>query len=190
MDRRSRLERDFFLYQIMVGDCPRCGSSNTHDCQAPNFVPSPFGSPEQIVKMGSECWVARELDDLTLGHCDDCGYLWCLECGSPVSIDEKVCGHWEVCGECSEENGYLTLDEIIEKVCTECEYWDDGCQLDGPLGCETILEYECPYEIAISECPTIIMWKEKVEEQTKRVRIFACARPLEGLHSTCTFRRR
>ena len=158
-DWSSKFERDLFVSRIMVGDCPRCGSSNTHDCQAPYFDPYPFNSPGMIVKMGSECWAARELDP-TIGHCDDCDYLWCIECGSQLSIDEKECGHWWVCDECSEEHGYMTLDEILVKVCPRCERWDDGCLLDDPILCDEAWEYRCPYEVDISECLTIRRWKE------------------------------
>jgi len=122
----SRLERDFFISRIMVGDCPRCGGINTHDCDASEFDPLTTGSPENVFETGSECWAVRELDDPTIGHCDDCDYLWCIECGSQISVDERVCGHWAMCDECSSENGYMTLGEILEKVCPKCEHWDDA----------------------------------------------------------------
>ena len=46
-----------FVNRIMVGDCPKCGSSNTGDCE---------GDPE--------------IEDPTLGRCLDCGQFWCLDC--------------------------------------------------------------------------------------------------------------
>lgn len=158
-DRDSMLEKDFFISRIMVGDCPRCGSINTHDCGASDFDPLTIDSPENVFEKGSECWAVGELDDPTIGHCDDCDYLWCIECGSQISVDERVCGHWAICDECSSENGYMTLDEILEKVCPKCEHWDDVCLLDDPLLCDEVWEYKCPYEIDISECPTIRKWK-------------------------------
>ena len=46
-----------FVNRIMVGDCPKCGSSNTGDCE---------GDPE----IGDPC----------IGRCFDCGQLWCCDC--------------------------------------------------------------------------------------------------------------
>ena len=167
MDIKERLERDFFIFQVMVGNCPRCGSSNTHDCEAPHFAPNSnppltdlesTGSVNEIIKLGSECGVAREIDDNTIGHCDDCDFLWCLECGSQLTVDKLVkfplCGHWVVCGKCSEENHYLDGDEIREILCPKCEHWDDGCQNEG----DCIYNVQCPYGGRVSECPTIIKW--------------------------------
>ncbi len=168
--RDLRLERDFFISQIMVGDCPKCGSKNTHDCEGPDFYLD-SNSPKQVVKTGSECGVARELEDPTIGHCDSCDHLWCIECGSMLAIDDKACGHWAVCEECSKENGYMTPDETVEKICPHCEHWKDGCQLEDPSECDKTLEYECPHQEDISECPTVIEWRHgtKNEEDQDRV---------------------
>ncbi|MFW5923247.1 MAG: hypothetical protein ACOCSQ_02570 [Planctomycetota bacterium] len=68
---------------IMVGDCPKCESTNTSDCESD-----------------------QNLADPTLAQCLDCGYLWCTECGMPVDRDDPECGHWEVCQGC-EENGEM-----------------------------------------------------------------------------------
>lgn len=47
-DRERRLERNFFTSQMMVWNCPRCESPNTHDCQGPDFyIDSTF--PKQVV---------------------------------------------------------------------------------------------------------------------------------------------
>jgi len=131
--REKRLERDSFTFGIMVGDCPNCGSFNTHDCEAPNYHLDLEGEP---MKMGSECGIARELNDPTVGHCDDCNYLWCLECGSELSIDKLLCGHWAICSDC----------EISEEV-RDCE----GNVIEDA--------YTCPHEFAVSKCPRIVEWK-------------------------------
>ena len=152
---KEELERKYFISQILVGECPACGSDNTHDCSKSEYVPSDPRIKKGIMSVGSDCPVAQKLDDLSIGHCDDCNHIWCLECGSRLSIDEPLCEHWAVCGICWHERGYLTLDEIMEKVCAKCEYWKDGCRLENPSECEKTKPYECPYEADISECPKI-----------------------------------
>lgn len=140
---KEDLERIEFIREIMVGDCPNCGSPNTHDC----------------LREGSDCEMAKNFDDPTIGHCDDCGYLWCLECGSELTVDDPVCGHWEVCEACWEERSYLGLDEIMEKICKKCEHWNDGRQMAREnifMECERIKPYQCPYEGRISECLRIL----------------------------------
>jgi hypothetical protein len=70
-----------FLSEMFIGDCPDCGSRATGDC-------------------------AREPDikDVTVGICRDCGYLWCTECGRPVTW-ELPCEHWAICEKCPEADG-------------------------------------------------------------------------------------
>jgi len=68
-----------FLREVFVGDCPSCEGRSTTDCDD----------------------VAGILD-VTVGLCRDCGYTWCLECGA-ATPPGGPCGHWEVCGECTEE---------------------------------------------------------------------------------------
>jgi hypothetical protein len=65
-----------FISAVMVGECPECGSTNTVDC-------------DEI----------QGIEDATLGLCRNCGYFWCLECGSHLTSG-IVCGHWAVCEEC------------------------------------------------------------------------------------------
>jgi len=65
------------LNEIFVGECPKCGSRDTRDCEA---VP--------------------EVEDITLGLCNKCGYLWCTECGRPVAKG-STCEHWEICDKCT-----------------------------------------------------------------------------------------
>jgi len=67
-----------FLSEMFIGDCPHCGSGATGDC-------------------------AREpdIEDVTVGMCLDCGYLWCAECGRLVTWD-LPCEHWAICEKCPE----------------------------------------------------------------------------------------
>jgi RNA polymerase subunit RPABC4/transcription elongation factor Spt4 len=46
-----------FVNRLLVGQCPRCGSSETSDCE---------GDPD--------------VDDICVGRCLECGQLWCLDC--------------------------------------------------------------------------------------------------------------
>jgi hypothetical protein len=59
------------ISEMMVGNCPKCGSPNTHDCE---------GSGE----FASECEVAKIVDDTCLAHCEVCGATWCLICNKLV----------------------------------------------------------------------------------------------------------
>lgn len=47
-----------FVNQLMVGDCPKCGSSKTGDCE---------NDPD--------------IDDPCVARCLECGQLWCPDCG-------------------------------------------------------------------------------------------------------------
>lgn len=68
-----------FIDMVIVGDCPSCRSGNTS-----------LGKDQEGV------------DDPTVGVCEDCGYTWCLECGSGLA-PEEICGHWGICAQCFEE---------------------------------------------------------------------------------------
>lgn len=64
-----------FVNQIMVGDCPTCGSSNTDDCE---------DDPD--------------IDDISLGRCFDCGQVWCPDCGELFKKKQSIdhdCPAWE-----------------------------------------------------------------------------------------------
>ncbi len=69
----------------MVGDCPKCGSSKTRDCED-----SPLG-------------------DSCVGICLDCAVLWCLECGQVFEEGIRCCDHWPICEACK------FIDENKEK---------------------------------------------------------------------------
>ena len=63
----SRTGEDF-INRVMVGDCPKCGSSETSDCD---------GDPE--------------IEDICVGRCFRCGLLWCLDCGQLFEQGQKHC---------------------------------------------------------------------------------------------------
>lgn len=64
-----------FVNRIMVGDCPKCGSTNTADCE---------NDPE--------------IDDPCVARCFECRQLWCPDCGELFTDDKFVdhdCPAWE-----------------------------------------------------------------------------------------------
>ena len=69
---------DQFVRAILVGDCPRCASDETAMPKGPD---------------GEE--------DLTVGVCKVCGYVWCLECEHELTPGTS-CGHWDICETCEE----------------------------------------------------------------------------------------
>lgn len=134
----EELERNEFIDSIMVGPCPKCGNENTYDC-------------------GS----TPPLKDETIGHCLNCETYWCIECGyvfkaksKGIYLTEKLgeCPHWQFCGGCSKKKGYLDLDEFMDKICSKCEYYKEGCQLEDPTECEKEEGVVCPYRANVSEC--------------------------------------
>lgn len=91
-----------FIASVMVGQCPRCGSSNVDDCEND-----------------------RAINDICVGQCFDCDFLWCLECGEPLHRDSPHCPHWSVCEQCEEgqkEFGCETPPWECEKI----EAWKRG----------------------------------------------------------------
>ena len=68
-----------------------------------SLIPPPF--KPSITKMGSSCPVARRLDAVDIGHCDECGCVWCLNCERiiitsklPVNeLEEMVSRHYKEC---------------------------------------------------------------------------------------------
>jgi hypothetical protein len=57
-----------FADRIFVGDCPKCGSQDTGNCEAD-----------------------PEIEDLLVGRCYHCGQLWCTECRKLLSRDAPSC---------------------------------------------------------------------------------------------------
>lgn len=98
-----------FLSEIMVGDCPECGSSDTSDCDGIEGV-----------------------EDPTLGLCKNCGYFWCIECGSQL-VSNFNCEHWEICEKCEEakdEFGFCGL------MAGECEHINEWLNKDSSIKSE------------------------------------------------------
>jgi len=128
------LERDIFVQAAMNMACPECSSKNAQDCKN-----NPL------------------LEDETIGHCLDCGIYWCLDCGYIFELVEEgmECPHWEICGDCSDEHGYLDQLEFMETICSTCEHYDDGCQLEDTLRCNKRGQLLCPYEGDVSNCPQV-----------------------------------
>jgi hypothetical protein len=69
-----------FVNRIFVGDCPKCGSSETGDCE---------NDPE--------------IDNLLVGRCYKCGQLWCTECLTLLKQDLPSCACWDEDDEFDEE---------------------------------------------------------------------------------------
>ena len=109
---------------FLVGRCPMCGNLTAHDCKASHYVLNDHILPKEIVKEKSRCQVALEIDDISVGHCDHCDYLWCLECLTQLNVDEGVCLHWEVCAVCNEERGSNKGEEGDNAHDVECPYRD------------------------------------------------------------------
>ena len=105
----EKIERDAFTSSMLVGNCPNCGSINTHDCKSLEKIPPMeiHGIKFPPMEIGSDCPIALKLDDPTVGHCDTCGYLWCLECGKELSEDQPICGHWEFAMNVEELTNFL-----------------------------------------------------------------------------------
>lgn len=60
-----------FVNLIMTGSCPRCGSSQTGDCE---------NDPE--------------INEILVARCYDCGQFWCTECGKLLERDALFCNCW------------------------------------------------------------------------------------------------
>jgi hypothetical protein len=61
-----------FVNQIFVGNCPKCNSANTGDCE---------NDPE--------------INDLLVGRCYDCGQLFCTECSKLLDAKAPTCDCWD-----------------------------------------------------------------------------------------------
>jgi hypothetical protein len=106
---RSGSEEEF-ISEIFVGECPKCGSRKTKDCDED-----------------------PEIDDVTVGLCKACGYLWCTECGRPVTKG-VTCEHWAICEECMGDD-----DEF------------DDCGIPS-WECDKISVFEEPVEEELLSC--------------------------------------
>jgi len=71
--------------RMEIGICPKCGNKNTHSCEKLEYV-----SASDDVK-DKNCQFALKLDDVTIGHCDVCSQIWCLECGKKISLGNLSC---------------------------------------------------------------------------------------------------
>ena len=61
-----------FADRLLVGDCPKCGSAKTVNCEAD-----------------------PEIGELLMGRCYGCGHLWCTECGRPMKAGSLFCECWD-----------------------------------------------------------------------------------------------
>jgi len=113
-----------FLRVVFVGDCPACGSRKTVCCDE-----------------------MEGIDDPTVGLCEDCKLMWCLECGMKLDNDGQ-CGHWDVCEECPEERDEYEDCGIEPWECPRILDWRSGimaaeygsrccwCRTEVPEGAE------------------------------------------------------
>jgi hypothetical protein len=90
IEESSAISEEQFIAEVMIGDCPKCGSTNTKDCDSVDGI-----------------------EDFTVGLCMKCGYLWCSECGRPL-MNDIHCEHWEICDTCDEadEIGFCDIDPL------------------------------------------------------------------------------
>lgn len=90
---------DDFVRAVFVGDCPRCASNETAMPEGPD---------------GEE--------DLTVGLCKACGYIWCLECDHELSPGAS-CGHWDICESCEELDEETGICSTSPDACDVIQTW-------------------------------------------------------------------
>jgi len=61
-----------FANRLMIGNCPRCGSTDTGDC-------------------GED----PEIENPSIGRCYACGCTWCADCGEVLDGKPHDCPFWE-----------------------------------------------------------------------------------------------
>ena len=88
-----------FVRTVFVGDCPRCDSAKT-------AISGPADGEE----------------DLTVGLCKACGYLWCLECECQLEPGAE-CGHWDICESCEEIDEETGACPTSTDECTVIQTW-------------------------------------------------------------------
>lgn len=71
-----------FADSILVGNCPKCGSEETGNCEAD-----------------------PEIGELLVGRCYRCGQLWCTECRRLLEGNSPSCECWD------EDEDWLDEDE-------------------------------------------------------------------------------
>ncbi len=71
--------------RMAIDVCPKCGSRNTHSCEKLEYVSISDDEKD------SNCKLALKLDDITIGHCDICNHIWCLECGKKIFLGNQSC---------------------------------------------------------------------------------------------------
>jgi hypothetical protein len=103
-DELTRLAQDSdseeeFLRTVFVGDCPSCGSEETA---------MPKGADGE--------------EDLSVGVCNACGYLWCLECDRELTPGTS-CGHWQICENCEEMDEESGLCATSPDQCDVIQAW-------------------------------------------------------------------
>lgn len=105
--------KEEFVSALLIGPCPNCGSEKTRDGEDTGI---PTG---------------QEMGDTTVGVCLECGYLWCLTCGVPLS--SWPCPHWTICDSCD----------------------------DSPTEEEMEQGESCPYVGREKECPKLRFYRGK-----------------------------
>lgn len=83
----------------LIRSCPRCGRNDTTDCDR-----------------------AKGIEDVTIGLCISCGYLWCLECEAAL-LTSILCGHWQVCAHCGEKKNASGLCGTSALRCRHIQIW-------------------------------------------------------------------
>lgn len=73
------------VHRMAIGVCPQCGSKNTHSCEKLEYVSTSDDEKD------NNCQFALKLDDITIGHCDICSHIWCLECCEKISLRNLSC---------------------------------------------------------------------------------------------------
>jgi hypothetical protein len=61
-----------FANMIVVGECPKCGSDDTQDCDSD-----------------------PEIQNILVGRCLECGHCWCTECRRALDRVKPMCPCWD-----------------------------------------------------------------------------------------------